>query len=108
MNPIERLKELEAKATPGTWGVLTIGPKGKPQECTTYMQRPDGGVLQVDIPLEDAAWMNALRNLGRELLALWEAAQTANDGSRLCGNDGIGDALNAVNAKALEMMGEGR
>jgi hypothetical protein len=85
IEPLERLKALEAKATPGPW--------------SHYVKH---GMVQGE---DDTRLISALRNLAPELLALWGAAD--GDWRELDGLSLPYDtyaALKSLNAKAKEVM----
>jgi hypothetical protein len=101
MTPLDRLRELEAKATPGPW---------------VDGHRPDGdGLVNFSThPTHSPEYranlqlVEALRNLAPELIRLWEACE-AWENDPLCLRDDPETDWNAalyfLNARSAEVMG---
>ena len=121
MTPLERLKELNEKATPGPW--LSQEHEGIDDGCRCmscwHLDGGDVDSLHGNDPLtrkckhcsemilskEDADVIAATRNLLPELLALWEAVnkqQSAPDG-RNCHSTTLCKAFDALEKKAASM-----
>ena len=107
---LEKLKELESKATPGPWKgreliCFGIGQATGPEhELTSKMQPPYPWYF-------DAALIYRLRNLAPELLALWEEENTIRaliDGGQVLDveTDRKWEILRRLNEKAAGMFEE--
>lgn len=97
MTPLERVKELEAKAV-DLWGYCPLSREVWGGDFTSLRiigrLEPDEAAL--------ACW---LRNLAPQLLTLWEAANRLNEDQ----NEDLPvmAAVEALNARAAELMGGG-
>lgn len=117
MTPIERLKELHEKATPGPW--LTAG------EDKAFVYALDCGTNRFWAPIQSAGpnradrkeieavagLMVATRNLLPELIALWEAvnvglesASGKSDRDLLAYLEGLEKGVVALNSRAEEVL----
>lgn len=107
MSPIEKLQELLAKATPAPWGTDEDGvtcPPDRPDQAPFYVEFE--GAKDADSQL-----VAALRNLAPEMMALWEAANSAETDSQ---SEMLGHctqlspdfhaAIAALNAKSAEVL----
>ena len=119
MTPIEKLRALEAQATPGPWTYRTCAPACDedgnffatgPGHDSEEHNDPDGAELAAQ---HDSALIATMRNLWPLVIGLWEAAQTVNQEHsnptvnvhRGC-DCGICRPLLALNARAREEMGD--
>ena len=107
MTPLEKLKDLEAKASQAPWGTDEDGvtcPPDRPDQAPFYVEFE--GAEDVDSQL-----VAALRNLAPEMIALWAAADSAeaDSQSEMLGHctqlsPDFHDAIAALNAKAAEVL----
>ena len=121
MTPLERLKELNEKATPGPW--LSQEHEGIDDGCRCMScWHLDGGDVdslhgnnsltrkckhcsEMILNKEDADVIAATRNLLPELLALWEAVGESFDPEYgLHDIESVGNAMNALDARAEEIL----
>ena len=121
MTPLERLKELNEKATHGPWE--SRAHEGIDEGCRCMScWHTDGG--DIDAPLEwesltrkcghcselilgsvDSELIAATRNLLPELIALWEAVGESFDPEYgLHDIESVGNAMNALDARAEEIL----
>ena len=116
MTPIETLRAMEAKATPGPWTYRNCSPvcdedgnwfATGPGHDEEDHDDPEGAELAAQ---HDAALIATLRTVAPELLALWEAVEAVNrehcnptiNVHRGCAC-GICAPLGALNAKAASL-----
>ena len=121
MTPLERLKELNEKATPGPW--LSQEHEGIDDGCRCMScWHLDGGDVdslhgnnsltrkckhcsEMILNKEDADVIAATRNLLPELIALWEAVGESFDPEYgLHDIESVGNAMNALDARAEEIL----
>lgn len=107
MTPLERLKELNEKATPGPWtlgkGIYTIRPTYR--DRMVARTRIAGTIHYSDE--EDAAnaeFIAATRNLLPELIALWEEANRVHPELIEDGFGMMSEVLDALNSRADEVL----
>ena len=107
MTPIEKLRALEAQATPGPWMFdnaeghlpdIYTDHGGKWNVATTNALRDDH--------VADARLIAATRTLLPELMAVVEAAHDVTITPSLGTIRMLGDALDALDARAREEMGD--
>ena len=106
MTPIERLKEIEEKATPGPW--IEGHHNGKPIRMIVRRGYLNTDPVELDESRANLLIQQHLRNLAHELIALWEAVEKETRGCGLVDYfipvESI-KALLALNVKAKEVLG---
>ncbi|BDU76243.1 hypothetical protein [Mesoterricola sediminis] len=100
MNPIEKLKALEANARPGPWHP-SKSPYTESTSWLVYRPDPAGGTT-AHTRKADADLTAALRNLAPEILAVLEVGSLWNH-SRATGNELV-RAIDAFEAKAAALL----
>ena len=108
MTPLERLKELNEKATRSPWMAHNAGIHWNNPDLINWEIRwnADGECVADTVYGEaDAHLIAATRNLLPELIALWEAVGESFDPEYgLHDIESVGNAMNALDARADEVL----